>query len=91
MDNIMELAINGEWDRVIDYFFDKSPVKFDEFMNDYIVNHNNGEYPPPNITDEQLIGLKRLSGKDHRLEYYSKINEDDMTDAEWADFKSCDF
>lgn len=83
---LIEKAKLNKWDEVFDVLENEPPRMYDTFMREYILKHNNGEYPD---FDDRLQERSRwLDSSERRTEYYNNIPEDEMTDEDWDDFKA---
>ena len=87
MDDLIKLALDGDWDAVINRLSSESPLTLDRFVTEYC-NRTDCDDFGDNFTEEQRKAFTMLSSSDRRVEYYKHIPVEKMTAEEYSDFKS---
>ena len=89
MEDLIKLAIEGNWSELFDRLENESPHVFDKVIHNFIINHNNGEFDSKTLfTPEQYEKYRWLGSSKRRIEYYNKIPDEEMTADDWFDLKA---
>ena len=89
MDKYVALATNHKWDELFDMLEKESPQVLDDLMDEFITEHNGGEFDEKTLfTKGQADRFRWLQSSERRVEYYNNKTDDEMSANDWADLKS---
>lgn len=92
MNELIEMALSGRYDEMLDILEKMPPRMLDRFCNLFCKDGHDVYYDlEEHFTDKQLEKFKWLASTERAREYLMAIPDEKMTDQDWFDLRATDF